>query len=135
LVVKCPIHPSIQCEKHGADWFNDHGLDPADPQVISGNPVHDVLKIFQEWMADTDPTNALSYFRIEAISNHSRVTVHFQTSSNRVYSLLSAANLAEANWTVVPGQIAVPGTGGLDSLMDTNTAPAQFYRVGVRPPP
>ena len=72
--------------------------------------------------------------RIEAISSHSPVTVHFHSSSNRVYSLLSATNLAEPNWTKVPGQTAVPGTGGMDTLSDTNSAPTKFYKVGVSVP-
>ena len=62
------------------------------------------------------------------------MTVHFHSSSNRVYSLLSATNLAEPNWMEVPGQPAVPGTGSLDALSDTNAAPTKFYKVGVSVP-
>ena len=71
---------------------------------------------------------------IEAISIHSPVMVHFHSSSNRVYSLLSATNLAEPKWTEVPSQTAVPGTGGLDALSDTTSAPGKFYKVGVSVP-
>ena len=59
------------------------------------------------------------------------MTVHFHSSSNRVYSLCSATNLAEPDWSEIPGQTAVPGTGGLDALSDTNSTPAKFYEVGL----
>ena len=39
------------------DWFIRYGLDPTDPNVFSGNPDNDCQTTFQEWMADTDPTN------------------------------------------------------------------------------
>ena len=117
-----------------SSWFPNYGLKPADPDVLSGNPDTDPFTTFQEGQGDTDPTSAHSYFRIEGISIGPPVTVHFQTSSNRVYTLLSCPNLSEAGCTEVPGQTAVPGSGGMDALSDTNTAPARFYRVGVRVP-
>ena len=48
----------------------------------------------------------------------------------------SSADLMGANtvWTNVPGQLDVPGNGGLHALTDTNAASARFYRVGVKLP-
>ena len=88
----------------------------------------------EEWGAPGEPSQAQSWFHLEAISDNSPVTAHFHSSSNRVYSLLSATNLAEPEWSEVPGQTAVPGTGGMDALCDTNAAPAKFYKVGVSVP-
>jgi len=117
-----------------ADWFTGHGLDPADPQVVSGNPDHDPFTTFQEWLADTDPTNALSFFRIEAISRSSPAMISFLSSSNRTYTLWGTTDLDPANWTVVPSQQAIPGTGGTLTFSDPTNAPQQFYRVEVNLP-
>jgi len=117
-----------------SDWFTGHGLDPADPQVVSGNPDHDAFTTFQEWLADTDPTNALSFFHIEAISKSSPPMVTLQSSSNRIYTLWSTPQLAPPTWSPVPGAEAIPGTGGPLTLSDPTNAPQQFYRVQVNLP-
>jgi hypothetical protein len=115
-------------------WTHQHGLNPTAPTVAAGNPDQDAHTTFQEWQADTDPTNAHSCFRIEAIAHGPPVAVQFLSSSNRVYTLCSATNLTEGGWSDVPGQADVPGTGSLHSLSDANAGPAQFYRVRVRVP-
>jgi hypothetical protein len=88
----------------------------------------------QEYFADTNPTNALSYLRIVAFSNLPPWTIWFEPSStNRRYTLECSANLVERSWPSVPGQRDVPGLGGVQSLSDTNTEGLLFYRVGARP--
>ena len=110
-------------------------LDPTDPHVVSGNPDSDGYTTFQEWVADTNPTNTFSYFRITDISRGPPITVRFLSSSNRVYSLHYVTNPVEASWTAVPGQIDVPGRGGMDALGDDPYGAQQrLYRVGVRVP-
>ena len=116
------------------DWFTDHGLDASDPQVVSGNPDHDPYTTFQEWIADTDPTNGLSFFHIEAITKASPAEVSFQSSTNRAYTLWSTPQLSPVDWTPVPEVVAIPGTGGMMTLMDATNAPQQFYRVEVNLP-
>jgi len=119
-------------------WTWSHRLDPTDPGVAADNPDADAHTTYQEWVADTNPTNALSYFRV-AISNVAPATVHFLSSSNRHYTLTVATNLVGQGsgtlWTDIPGQVNVPGRGGADSLTDTNPPLSQqFYRVRVSVP-
>jgi hypothetical protein len=116
------------------DWFTRHGLDANDPHVVSGNPDHDAFTTFQEWLAGTDPTNALCFFHIEAISKHSPAAISFQSSSNRAYTLWSTPQLSPPDWLPVPGAQAVPGTDGIMTLSDTNNALEQFYRMEVNLP-
>ena len=115
-------------------WCLRYLLDPNDPNLASGNPDNDAQTTYEEWLADTNPTNALSCFRITAISNGPPVTVEFGSSSNRVYTLLSCTNLAAPFWTPVPGQTSIQGNGALQELSDTNAAPPRFYRVQVQVP-
>jgi hypothetical protein len=135
-----PLDPSVATADANGDgipngWCWRYGLNPTDPNVASGNPDGDPHTTFQEWMADTDPTNALSYLRIAAISNGPPATVHFLSSSNRQYTLFATTNLVGSNTLgAVPGQTAVPGTGRAQVLSDTTAAPQKFYRIGASVP-
>ncbi len=117
-------------------WTWRYGLNPADPGVATGNPDADPYTTFEEYVADTNPTDALSQLHIEAISNGPPVSVQFLSSSNRQYTLFYTTNFAGSTpvWTSVPAQVNIPGTGGLQTLADTNDVPNKFYRVGVRVP-
>jgi parallel beta-helix repeat protein len=117
----------------GTNWLLSYGLDPTDPLVFTRDPANNGFTVLQDWIADINPTNANSAFRISGVSNLPPLTVNFQSSSNRVYTLMSSASLG-SGWTPVAGQQAVPGTGAVLSLVDTNSGTAQFYRVGVAVP-
>ena len=114
-------------------WTWSYGLDPTDPNVSAGNPDNDPHNTLQEWTADTDPINGLSYFRIASITANPAATVQFLSSSNRQYTLFSATNLV-GTWTPVLGQQNVPGTGGMRTLSDPDAASNKFYRISVRLP-
>ncbi len=116
-------------------WTWQYGLNPTDPTIAAGNPDGDGHSTLQEWIADTDPTNALSFFRIEALLAGPPVTAQFLSSTNRLYTLSSSTALGgEPQWNNVAGHIDVPGSGGLTSLTDTNSGPGSYYRLSVRIP-
>jgi len=101
---------------------------------IGDHPNGVPFTVLQAWVADANPTNAASFLQATAISNLPPATVYFQSSSNRMYSLVWSAN-PQTNWAPVAGQSSVPGTGGLMSLTDTSTPGQQrFYRVSVAVP-
>jgi hypothetical protein len=114
-------------------WTHRFGLNPTDPAVASGNPDGDPHITLEEWIADTDPTNALSYFRLEGISNLPPVAVQFLTSSNRLYTLVRAGNVTNT-FTPVDARENIPGTGALHTLTDTNVVGNAFYRIKVSLP-
>ena len=114
-------------------WLALHAL-PTDGSADTTDPDGDGCNNWQEYSADTDPTNAVSYFHIQSVTNLPPLTVTFLASSNRVYSLNCTTNLSGAPWAVVPGQSNVAGTGGVMSLTDTNHLPQQFYRLNVALP-
>jgi hypothetical protein len=115
----------------------DIGAYEYDPRLVDSD--HDGATDFQEFVADTNPTNALSLFRITAITYSPTVAVFFTSSSRRRYTLLYRTNLAAGKpsdfvWTPVAGQTNVPGSGGVDALRDTNATAPRFYRVRARLP-
>ena len=113
-------------------WCRQHDLDPTDPDLATKNPDNDPFNTGDEWLADTDPTDAQSYFGLESISVGDEVTVSFESSADRIYTLLSSIDLQ--TWTPVAGQVGIAGTGGADSLVDADAGPRKFYAVGVELP-
>ncbi|MEI7435761.1 MAG: hypothetical protein WCL16_03015, partial [bacterium] len=98
------------------------------------NADSDAYSNWQEYIADTDPTNPSSYFQLVAVSNLPPLRVYFLASSNRQYTMNWCSNLVHDVWTNVPGQGPRSGAGGADWMQDTNLLPAEFYRIDVQLP-
>jgi parallel beta-helix repeat protein len=119
-------------------WCQRHGLNPVDNEVATGNPDQDPHSTFQEWEADTDPMDPLSYFRIEVVPGTPPLTVQFSSSPDRFYTLFYASSVPDLSgpgiiWNEVPGQNEIRGTGLIDRLADTGASSPRFYRVSVHP--
>ena len=95
----------------------------------------DAYTDYQEYVADTDGADSNDYFRITAVTTASSVTVYFDSSSNRWYTMEGRANLIEGTWTNIPGAGPQTGGGGSDSMQDTNVpSRGPFYRMQVKLP-
>lgn len=80
-----------------------------------------------EYIADTDPTNAFSFLTLtnpppEFIVN---------ALSNRTYTLQATHDLATTNWQNIA---TAPGANAPLLLLDTNAHPSRFYRLRVTLP-
>ena len=117
------------------DWQVDHfgvGNPDAGPTNNVDEDVHDNQG---EWIADTDPTDGDSFFRIAAVSNRDATAeVWVDSSAERRYSLECTTNLAVPDWQPVAGQTNLPGLDGLRALVETNPPEPHHYRVGVHVP-
>ena len=122
------------------DWWTlRYNFDPNDPNTALRDPDGDGVSTYDEWVADTNPTNAASYFHITAVSKGPPMAVGFQSSSNRQYTLFYCTNLGVGNlpdlpWFPVNGQSNIHGNGRLQFLSDNDAICSQFYRVGVALP-
>jgi hypothetical protein len=115
-----------------AQYFGGSGTTTNSSSCAACDPDGDGVVNFSEYIADTNPTNSLSYFHILAISNAAGVAVSYPSSASRKYTLYWATNLSTAGWASVPSQTDIPGSGGLDALADPSPAgESRFYRVGV----
>jgi uncharacterized repeat protein (TIGR01451 family) len=85
---------------------------------------------FEEYVSDTDPTDAASFFDIDAVGLTNSVLLIFETSTGRVYTLQFNDNIESAIWSNFPGLIDIPGTG-TNSFIDSNDVPRRFYRINV----
>jgi hypothetical protein len=110
-------------------WLAKYALPTNDAGAHSDEG--DGVPAWQEYVADTDPTNAASNFRITGATNLPPWTVYFDSSSNRTYTLSWCSNLADGTWSNVTGQESRKGVGGPDQMQDSNASPGQFYRLKV----
>ena len=118
-----------------ATYFGGLGTTTNSMSCATCDPDQDGADNYQEFVADTNPTNALSVFHVQGIAPGPRVVVSFQSSSNRVYTLYAGTNLTLSAWTSVQGQTNITGNAGILTL--TNPTPAalqMFLRVGVQLP-
>ena len=94
------------------------------------------MPLWQSYIADLNPTSAVSLLHIGSISNFPPLAVSFSSSTGRCYALECKTNLVPSDaWLVVCGQSNVWGNGGAKTLVDTNVSGLRFYRIRVQLPP
>ena len=113
-------------------WLYQHGL-LTDGSADSADPDRDGLNNWQEWVAGTDPTNAVSVLRVAPLTGSvSGMVVSWLSATNHIYSVERSTNLgAHPPFQVLA--TGIPGQAGTTTFTDTN-APAPgpvFYRVSV----
>jgi hypothetical protein len=87
------------------------------------------------YVADLNPTNPASVFKIVGLSNGvSESIVFFTSSSNRSYLIEWTTNLQGGVWERIPGAIPEKGNGGIFPLRNTYSVPSLFYRIQVLAP-
>jgi hypothetical protein len=96
----------------------------------------DTFDAGEEYIADTNPTNANDFLHVTQITRADSTAVAFSGSTGRVYALQASTGLVADAWHVLPGQTNVPGNpADATILLDTNNAVFRAYRVGVQLPP
>ncbi|MCB9911408.1 MAG: right-handed parallel beta-helix repeat-containing protein [Planctomycetes bacterium] len=117
------------------EWETAHGLDPL---VANPDSDHDQdgVRDLDEYFADTDPVDAISYLRIESIeSTEGDVTLTVRPASvNRRYTLEFSDELGTGEWQEAPTWADLPGTGNSLVMSYEASGPSRYYRVRVRVP-
>jgi len=131
------IDPDDDNDELPDEWEREHALDSLSATGLDGakgNPDTDPFDNHEEFIADTDPNDPDDYFCVTATSNGPPWTVHFDSSSNRWYTMLWCTNLLDGVWTNTPESPSRMGTGGSDSMQFTNNLPVEYFRLTVEIP-
>jgi hypothetical protein len=116
-------------------YFGGSGTTTNTTSCASCDADHDGVSNYAEYIADTNPTNALSYFHIQSVTNAAGLKVFYQSSAGRKYTLYSRTNLTSGVWTNIPSQTDISGSGGVGALTDPSPMGTQrFYHIGVHLP-
>jgi hypothetical protein len=114
-------------------WLWQYGL-PTDGSSKYADTDRDGMNNWQEWIAGTNPTNAVSVLRLQLpLYVPGRVVLTWSSVTNRAYFVERATNLAPPlGFSLL--QSNIPGLSNTTSFPDTSppvSGPA-YYRVGVR---
>jgi hypothetical protein len=114
-------------------WLQNHGL-PTDAATVYADADGDRMNNWQEWRAQTNPTNAASLLQVTAPANNvSGLTITWQSVNGVTYFLDRSTNLgAQPAFSTIQSNLA--GQASTTSFTDTtatNGGP-YFYRVGVQ---
>ena len=114
--------------------FGGDGTTTNEDSAAGSDPDGDGADNYHEFVADTDPTNALSYFRIRGFPHSGSPGVTFLSSTSRLYTLYGADDIRTNGWTNLPSQTDVPGAGTNVLTDDAGSRTQRYYRVGVQLP-
>jgi len=123
-------------------WKQQYGLDPFDPNLANEDPDGDGFSNWQEYQADTDPTNSASAFRIvEIATDEDDMLITWTAVGGKGYALQTATGVAGSlsnDFVDLNPAILAPGTGETKVtvlyLGGATNASASFYRVRLLPP-
>ena len=84
---------------------------------------------WQEYVAGTDPTNALSYLKINSLTpSPGQATLEFLAVSNRSYTLQYTESLGLSPWLRL-ADVVVRTNSRLETVADPSASSNRFYRI------
>ncbi|HNX52740.1 MAG TPA: thrombospondin type 3 repeat-containing protein [Pontiellaceae bacterium] len=118
------------------DWWEKTYTNSATAMSASDDNDGDGFSNLQEYTADTNPTNAASFFEISGFLASANQTVYFTGSTGRQYQVFYTTNdLASTDLVWIAANTnTVWGFGTNSSITVTNTADKAFYRLRVTAP-
>ncbi|MFH0954238.1 MAG: hypothetical protein V1873_07910 [Verrucomicrobiota bacterium] len=116
-------------------WEVGRGLDPNDPtgtNGAAGDPDDDTTGNYDEYVADTDPADSNSCFRIVSLAEPSNAVITYTSTNSRYYIVHRGTSLVNnAAWEGFYSP-AIQGSNGVTSAADTNSSTFRPYRVNVQ---
>jgi len=116
-------------------WEGPNHLDPNDgtgTNGAAGDPDGDETDNYDEYVADTDPSDAGSQFEVAEIRQQGSTIVTYTSTNTRYYVAQFATNITEVSpWTNLYA-ISVAGSNGVTSAADASGSTSRLYRAQVQ---
>jgi hypothetical protein len=90
----------------------------------------DTMLNWEEYVAGTDPTDALSYLKVDRVSPGATTTVEFLALSNRTYTVEYTDALGPAPWLRLADVVAQTNSH-LATVIDSFRSASRFYRLAT----
>jgi hypothetical protein len=112
------------------DWWEEKHAGNATSMVAEADNDSDGVSNYKEWMADTDPTNDISFFHI--LEWNAPTNIIFVSSTNRQFCVECCNNLVDTNdlW-VVDGSWFVGEDMQTEKIISESES-NKFYRIRVK---
>ena len=114
------------------DWWETLYVGDSTSMEPDGHLDSDGFTNYEEWIADTIPTDSNSFLQVAAYTNP--VEVAFDSSTNRKYQVEFRADLADTNeiWQAEPGLEWFSATGSPTIKSVSTTTTNRVYRVRAK---
>jgi hypothetical protein len=90
----------------------------------------DGMSNWQEYIAGTDPTNALSYLKIDSLTAGASSTLSFGAISNKTYTVQYSDAPNPGPWLKL-ADVAARATNHTELIVDPNYSTNRFYRIAT----
>lgn len=111
-------------------WENQYGLDPNNAGDRTVDADSDGMQNWAEYIAGTDPTNALSYLKVDLTAAASAASVRFGAISNKTYTLQFTDNLEANAWQKLI-DLPARATNRTEVFPDPAWLPTRYYRIAT----
>ncbi len=113
-------------------YFGGNGTTTDSRSCATCDPDRDGMNNLQEFFAGTNPTNAASVVRLNALpSNPENNVAGFLSAPGVVYRILYRDELEAGFWSIAAGQMLGTGSNILITDPDVVSTPNRFYRLQV----
>jgi hypothetical protein len=111
-------------------WENQFGLLQGDASDRDGDLDGDLMSNYDEYIAGTNPTNNLSYLKIDTLTLGGGATLTFGAISNRTYTLQFTEGVGTGQWSRLADVLARTNNR-VETIVDPNYSTNRFYRVAT----
>jgi hypothetical protein len=108
-------------------WESAHGLATNNLADAALDADGDGLANWQEYIAGTDPTNALSYLKIDSLALHGGATLTFGVVSNKTYSVQYTDEMS-GPWSTL-ADLAARTNNAVETVFDPGHTNRRAYRL------
>lgn len=108
-------------------WETQYGFNPSNPLDGLLDPDGDTMNNRAEYIAGTDPTNSLSYLKVEQLVPGAPTRISYQAVSNRTYTVQYNDSFGGLWFTLT--NTAERSTNRLETVTDPGSAVTRYYRL------